>query len=191
MMVVDVDPQTRKSRLWPKLLGFVLIGAAGSGCDLQSKAWAERTLMDAPGRSVAVIEPWLDLSLAYNRGTAFSAIPDLGDARWVFAVFAVAVIVALAAMVARLRPPWPEVVAMGAIAGGALGNAADRVFRLLPDGGTGVVDFVKINYPWGGSWPTFNVADILVVVGAIALVVLTYLRGVEDPATTALDESPA
>ena len=43
------------------------------------------------------------------------------------------------------------------------------MFRLAPGGGTGVVDFVRVNYPWGGHWPLFNIADALLVVGVAAL----------------------
>ena len=66
-----------------------------------------------------------------------------------------------------------------AIAGGALGNGIDRLVRLAPTGGTGVVDFIKINYPWGGSWPNFNVADALLVVG-VALMLLWGMRPASD-----------
>ena len=72
--------------------------------------------------------------------------------------------------------PWLELLAFGTIAGGALGNGIDRLVRLSPRGGTGVVDFIKINYPWGGSWPTFNVADVLVAVGVAVLLLRSFRR---------------
>lgn len=60
---------------------FLLIVAAGSGCDLQTKSWAEHTLGDPPGMAMTLVEPYLDLTLAYNRGSAFSLIPDFGFAQ--------------------------------------------------------------------------------------------------------------
>ena len=58
------------------------------------------------------------------------------------------------------------VVALSLVLGGALGNLIDRVFRspgFLPGA---VVDFVHI-----GSFPTFNVADTAITIGAILVVV--------------------
>jgi signal peptidase II len=58
----------------------------------------------------------------------------------------------------------------GLVAGGAVGNLADRLFRVpgFPDGG--VVDFIRI-----GWWPKFNLADMGIVVGATAIVLLMFL----------------
>lgn len=151
------------------LAWFGLTALAGGGCDLATKAWAEETLHALSGRSMIVLEPWLELSLAYNRGTAFSLMPDLGAARWIFGLAALVTAFVLLVVVVRSRAVRFSAVALGAIAAGALGNGIDRIFHLAPSGGTGVVDFIKLNYPWGGSWPTFNVADVLVAVGAVML----------------------
>jgi len=166
---------------------FGLACLLGGGCDLQTKAWAEQTLGSARG-SRMIVEPWLELSLAYNRGTAFSFVPDLGATRWIFGVFALAMVVVL--LVFALRSPGHRVdlLALGTIAGGALGNGIDRLVRLAPRGGTGVVDFIKINYPWGGSWPTFNVADVLVAVGVAVLILRSFRRAPEPE--PALDQPP-
>jgi signal peptidase II len=155
-----------KARSWAPLAWFALTALAGGGCDLATKAWAEETLLAIPRHSMMVQEPWLELALAYNRGTAFSILPDLGVARWIMGLLALVAAVVLLVVVVRSRPVRFAAIALGAIAGGAIGNGIDRMFHLAPGGGTGVVDFVKINYPWGGSWPTFNVADVLVAVGA-------------------------
>jgi signal peptidase II len=68
-------------------------------------------------------------------------------------------------------------VALAMIVGGALGNVVDRAVR---GGGSGflggsVVDF--IDFRW---WPVFNVADMGVVVGAILLVVSSFLPEPDD-----------
>lgn len=156
------------------LLLFFAATVCGGGCDLQTKAWAETTLGALPRESMMVVEPWLELSLAYNRGTAFSFIPDLGEmTRWIFGALALVVVGILVVAVVRSQGDRVDAIAFGALAGGAVGNGYDRVFRQAPGGGTGVVDFVKLNYPWGGSWPTFNVADVLIAVGLGILI----LRG--------------
>jgi len=61
-------------------------------------------------------------------------------------------------------------VLFGAIAGGAIGNVIDRIFR-AKDGfmSGGVIDF--IDFQW---WPIFNVADIAVVCGAMGLMWLSF-----------------
>jgi signal peptidase II len=55
-------------------------------------------------------------------------------------------------------------VAVGLVAGGALGNLADR----LRDGS--VVDYVEI-----GSWPPFNLADVAIVAG-VAIFAVIFIR---------------
>ncbi len=59
--------------------------------------------------------------------------------------------------------PWMWV-AVGLLAGGALGNLADRVRA------DAVTDYVAI-----GSWPPFNLADVAITVG-VAILALSYLR---------------
>ncbi|MBL4688015.1 MAG: signal peptidase II, partial [Nannocystaceae bacterium] len=56
-------------------------------------------------------------------------------------------------------------VAIALVAAGAAGNLHDRLVRADAAGRHGVVDFLKINYPWGGSWPTFNIADVVLLLG--------------------------
>ncbi|HWN67627.1 MAG TPA: signal peptidase II [Haliangium sp.] len=158
------------ARAWAPLAWFGLTALVGGGVDLASKAWAEQTLGGLPGRAMMVQEPWLEFALAYNRGTAFSLMPDLGAARWIFGLAALATAVVLLVIVVRSRAGRYAAIALGTIAAGAIGNGIDRVFHLAPGGGTGVVDFIKINYPWGGSWPTFNIADVLVAIGAGMLI---------------------
>ena len=172
---------TSRKVLVTRAAWFGLACLLGGGCDLQTKAWAESVLGNARG-SLMVFEPWLELSLAYNRGTAFSFIPDLGTARWIFGVFALAMVLVLLVVALRSEGNRVDLLAFGTIAGGALGNGIDRLVRLAPRGGTGVVDFIKINYPWGGSWPTFNVADVLVAVGVGVLLLRSFRSGAKAQA---------
>lgn len=165
----------RRAALW-----FSLLTTLSTGCDLGTKAWAEQTLV-VPGASVSVVEPWLELSLAYNRGTAFSLVPHLGDARWVFALLAAGIVALLLLLVLRRRPRGAELVALGMIAGGALGNGYDRAFRLTPAGDTGVVDFIRVHITSTYSWPTFNVADALLLIGVAWLLWLGLRRSGPDP----------
>ena len=151
-----------------RLSAFLATALLGSGCDLATKSWAESRLLELPGRTLDVVAPWLQLEIAYNQGTAFSVVHDLGGTRVFMGGLALLLTVGMALWTSFDRRLGPlEVLSLGLIGGGAVGNGLDRLFNLLPDGGTGVVDFIRVNYPWGGSWPTFNVADALVLVGAV------------------------
>jgi signal peptidase II len=109
--------------------------------------------------------PMLDLTLAYNRGAAWSFLADAGGwQRWFFAVLAIAVSVFIFIWLGRLkaRAQWMLSCALSLILAGALGNVIDRI-RLGH-----VVDFVLVY--WGNSeFPAFNVADSAITVGAILL----------------------
>lgn len=156
---------------------FLAIAGVSAAVDLGTKAWAVAALADVPGQTKVVAAPWLDVVLRYNRGTAFSAIFDLGETiRVVLGVASLAIVVALLLWARRPETSTLERWSAGILAGGAIGNGWDRVFREAPGGGTGVVDFVKINYPWGGSWPAFNVADALLVVG-VGLLLIAWRGG--------------
>lgn len=164
----------RRVALW-----FLFVTTFAGGCDLSTKAWAEQTL-GTPGSSMAVMEPWLHFTLAYNRGTAFSLIPSLGDARWVFALIAVVVVGLLFFMAVRRRPRASELLALGLIAGGALGNGWDRAFHVTPAGDTAVVDFIRVQVTSTYAWPTFNLADAWILIGVAWLLWQSLRRPPEE-----------
>jgi len=131
--------------------------------DLITKFLAEATLLRTPG--VSVFGDWFQLRLVYNQGAAFGL--HLGPySRWIFLTIALVAVFVLYRM-SRTSPPgdWFRQLALGLVAGGAAGNLIDR-FRSA----RGVVDFLDVGI---GTlrWPTFNIADIAVSCGAIALVI--------------------
>jgi len=149
---------------------FLLATGLGAGCDLGTKAWATRSLADG---AHDVAAPWLSFQLAFNRGTAFSVFPSLGDAMPIMALLALVVSVAIGVYVWRQRPDRLTTIALAAIVAGALGNGWDRAFRDAPGGGTGVVDFIAVTLPGGYRWPTFNIADVLLALGVATLLLLS------------------
>jgi signal peptidase II len=138
------------------------------GLDLLTKTVVERGFDH--GRVVSVLGDWVQLRLVYNPGAAFGL--DLGSqSRWLFLALAAVAVAALT------RFAWNtsaadrfRLLALGLVAGGATGNLIDRVRS--PQG---VVDFLDVGL---GTmrWPTFNVADIGVSCGAIALAISFWLE---------------
>lgn len=123
--------------------------------DQLTKTWALRALDDGP-IDVAFGLRW---RLVFNPGASFSTGTSFGP--WLGAL----AIVMVGVLVWMLRDAdRTGALLFGAIAGGAIGNAADRLFR-SDDGFLGgeVVDFIDL-----GWWPVFNVADIGIV-GGVAL----------------------
>ncbi len=131
--------------------------------DQVSKQWADAALQLY--RPVELL-PGLNFTLSYNSGAAFSFLSDAGGwQRWLFTVLAVAVSLFILRWMHTLRRDerWMAV-ALALILGGALGNVWDRIVL------GHVIDFIDVYYQqW--HWPTFNVADSAICVGAVMLVV--------------------
>ena len=112
--------------------------------------------------------PFLNITLIYNQGAAFSFLNQAGGwQQWFFSAIAVVVCIAIFIWLARLPrgARWTGA-ALALIAGGALGNLAGRLWR------GHVVDFIDFHVgSW--HWPVFNIADSCVVVGVIILVIIT------------------
>ena len=145
-------------------LPWLLLSAAVIALDQLTKALVVAHF--APGRTRVLIPHLLDLTLAFNRGAAFSFLASAdGWQRWLFTALAVGISAALAVALARTpRGAWRSALPFALIIGGALGNLIDRL-RLGR-----VVDFILVH--WRNDWyyPAFNVADSAITVGAVLLV---------------------
>ena len=113
-----------------------------------------------PGERVEVL-PFLDLVYVTNEGVAFGFLGD-GDRGTVLLVTAAALLFVLVWFLRDPVRPWSWL-AIGLLAGGAIGNLADRLFR------DAVVDFIDLP-----AWPSFNVADIAITAGAAILVLAAF-----------------
>jgi len=126
--------------------------------DQLTKLWAVRRLVDGP---VSVIGDTVDFRLARNTGSAFSLFQAFTP---LLAILAGLVAFFLVRAVHRARDTL-MVVGLSLVLAGALGNLLDRLFRSPGFLRGAVVDFVHI-----GRWPTFNVSDAAITVGAIVMV---------------------
>jgi signal peptidase II len=135
-----------------------LLCAAIVAADQAAKARIEADLI--PGEVVDVLGP-LKLTLAHNTGVAFGLAGGAGIGLVLVTVGALALIAYLFSRKPERPGMW---VAVGLLAGGALGNLVDRIRA------DAVTDYVDI-----GSWPPFNLADVAITSGVILLVLLYLL----------------
>jgi len=152
--------------------GSVLLGtlAATVVVDQLTKALTRALLH--PSQSVPVIEGVFHLTHVRNIGAAFGLMPGQ---RALFVTTSLLVLVAIGLYWWRVRPRGLVVsIALGLIAGGAVGNLIDRVL-------TGrVTDFFDFRI-----WPVFNMADTSIVIGAAGLFIWALLAPIEvrDPSS--------
>jgi signal peptidase II len=149
----DADSGERRTSLAAGIV-FTIVAL-----DLLTKTWAVRDLADGP---VSIIGDTVSFRLARNTGGAFSVFQAFTP---VLAVVAGVVAFFLVRTVRRTHDTL-LVVALSLVLAGAMGNLIDRVFRSPGFLRGAVVDFVHI-----GEWPTFNVADSAITIGAILVVV--------------------
>jgi signal peptidase II len=122
---------------------------------------------------IPVADPWLNFTLAWNRGINFGLF-DFGAAgRWVLVALALAIVAALTVWVRRTGA-WAQAAGVGAIVGGALGNVWDR----LQYGA--VADFINMSCCGIRNPFAFNLADAAIFGGAALLVL--FGRAARDPA---------
>ena len=130
--------------------------------DFSTKSLASTRLMPT-GLPHSVYGEWVRLTLVHNPGAAFGL--NMGSySRWIFMVLTLVALVILGRLYAATRPgDVARALALALVCGGAVGNLIDRVTSR-----DGVVDFIDIGF--GDSrWPTFNIADMAVSLGAFLL----------------------
>lgn len=121
------------------------------------------------GHKVTVIPGWLWFRLASNTGATLGLGSGHNE---LFAALALIIIVAIAVLALRGNVGGVlGIAALGAVAGGAVGNLVDRV-RL-----GSVTDFIEVRY-----WPTdFNLADAAIRLGVVLFLVALLLDWTRRP----------
>jgi signal peptidase II len=122
--------------------------------------------------SITVIPGFFFLEYGRNTGIAWSLFDDLGDTYWILPTIS---FLAGSAMFGYFIYNYKKLsllfrALIMAMAAGTWGNFIDRAFYA-----EGVIDFLKFDFG-SYSFPTFNVADMSLVVSTIGLAVYTLIQ---------------
>ncbi len=143
--------------------GYLLAAFCVLLADQATKAWAVKTLRFGEDR--VIIRGFLQFAYTENPGIAFGHLQEGGSfGRWFFVVLGAAA--SIAVFYYFLRTPRNDDRVLGACAlllAGILGNLMDRA-RLGY-----VIDFI-VMHAGDYHWPTFNIADASICIGALLLI---------------------
>jgi len=159
-----------KRRLAGLLLGLIVLVA-----DQASKYWVLHGANLTNGHILNIL-PVLDFVLVWNHGITFGMLNGLGGIGWVvLAIVALAVVSGLTLWLWNAEK-FVTTLAIGAIAGGAIGNVADRLRY------GAVVDFIEAHMG-AYSFYVFNVGDSAIVCGVAVLMAESLFRKTPSPAS--------
>ena len=150
--------------------GVLLV--AGSAADLLSKHWVF-SWRGLPQQMPPwwLIEPYVGIETAVNQGALFGMGQGQG---WLFAGLSLLALVGICIWLFVFRAAQSKwlLVAMGLVTGGIIGNLYDRlgIPDLPGELRGGVRDWILFRYQ-EYVWPNFNIADSLLVVGAVMLAI--------------------
>ena len=157
--------QATKPRSTPRYLGVVIavmliVAALDQLLKIIMVAWLE------PRVPHPVIGDWFRFYLLFNPGAAFS----MGqNSTWLFTTLQLAFVIGALWFGPRMSTRW-EAFGLALVAGGALGNLCDRLFREPGFWFGHVVDYISV-----GSFAVFNLADAAITVGVVVFVVATFV----------------
>jgi signal peptidase II len=150
-----------RSQFGPGLIAAV----ATLAIDQASKFWLIH-VFDIAHRGTVAVTPFFDLVLAWNIGISFGWFQnDNPIAQTGLMVVKALAVIALGVWMSRSRTLLATI-SLGMIIGGAIGNAIDRFAY------GAVVDFALFHVRMFGNtfnWYVFNLADVAIVAGVVAL----------------------
>ena len=127
----------------------------------QAHKWWMLGIYRIQDKGRVALTPFLDLVFVKNLGVSYGV-----GAGWIgqqmLAAFAAVAALAMAVWLARSTTGWLMALSLGAIVGGAVGNAIDRLAL------GGVADFFSL-HAFGFYWYVFNIADVAIVAGVVGL----------------------
>lgn len=168
----------KHSQLWAQWLTFTSLALCGAAMDLWTKA-SVFSWRGLPGE----LPPWwlirgmVGIETAVNEGALFGMGAGFGTAFAVLSIFAgVGILVWLCFF--RAIESWWLATSLGCVMAGIIGNLYDRLglwwqTGYPPEWRSGVRDWILLRYQ-DHTWPNFNIADSLLVTGAIMLAVHSF-----------------
>ena len=142
----------------------------------QAHKWWMLAVYRIAEKGRVAIAPFLDLVFVKNLGVSYGVgAGQLGQPA--LAAFAVLASGAMAVWLARSATGWLMAASLGAIIGGAVGNAIDRLLL------GGVADFFSL-HAFGYYWYVFNVADVAIVAGVVGLLYDSFGSSRKDAVNT-------
>ena len=151
-----------RSLLWGRLSPLGLALAAFSlFADQLFKFWMLH-VVDVASKQPIVVTPFFNLVLAWNQGVSYGWFAQSGDLGWLI-LTAVSLVASIFLWIWLARTPSPlSAAGLGLIIGGAISNLIDRIIY------GAVADFFLF-HAFGFSWYIFNIADVAIVAGVVAL----------------------
>lgn len=185
-MMKSVQSEARVS-IWQRLGIFLGLAVVGGAADLLTKEWVFRW-RGLPHRQQSpwwLIEGIAGIETAVNTGALFGMGAGYG---WFFALASMVASVAICLWLFRFnacQSLWLTV-ALGCVMGGIVGNLYDRLGfwhrpGMPPEWSSGVRDWILLCYGQY-TWPNFNIADSLLVGGAMMLAGHSFFLQRELPA---------
>jgi signal peptidase II len=162
--------KAERFRLWGPMSGFGLfVAAAACLVDQAVKCWLWYVF--GLTRHVAEpVAPFVNLTLTWNTGISYGLFPQQGTlGAWALLTFKVFAVIFLWLWLARSASRMTAL-ALSLIIGGAIGNAIDRLHW------PGVMDFVDL-HAGNFHWYVFNLADVAIVSGVVALLYESLRQG--------------
>lgn len=114
---------------------------------------------------INVIGSFVQFTLIYNRGGLFGIFQGYQMYFLIISIVVLVLLVLFYIFEKEKRPLFCS--SMALIVSGAIGNIIDRI-----SGRPGVVDFIYIGNDEIFRWPAFNIADSVIVIGAILLLIV-------------------
>jgi signal peptidase II len=176
-----------------RLILFLTLAVVGSTADLWTKEAIFRW-RGLPGDAPRwwLIESYVGVETAVNIGALFGMGAGFGFFFAIASIFAAIGVGSWLFIFGGARSLWLTI-AMGLVMGGILGNLYDRLGLWYQDGmpeewKSGVRDWILLTYG-DYTWPNFNIADSLLVIGAgmLAWYSFTLQPTVTAPATQSID----
>tara|TARA_B100000686_G_C16049234_1_gene599113 strand:- start:62 stop:544 length:483 start_codon:yes stop_codon:yes gene_type:complete len=140
-----------------KIIEIILLLILTIGLDQISKFFAFKILFLQ--NQIIYVNHFLSMRPVWNNGISFGMFQDSGENGKILFT-SIAVLISIWLIWSAIKLPKVSSMSYILIAGGALGNAVDRMVHGK------VIDFIDLHYlDW--HWPTFNIADSFIFIGVV------------------------